>query len=62
MKKIIAFLFAFAASTIVWAQEEVADTIEQTTWSDKTKTNIVAAFVIIIIIIVLRTFRNKPTV
>ncbi len=62
MKKYILATTLLVFTLVTWAQEAAAETEPVgRSWSEETKTWLLAAFVVINILLVLRTFRNKPS-
>lgn len=63
MKKTLSLVFAILSSVLLLAQEAEEKVYTRGEgWSDDTKWTLVGIFVVILLILVLRTFRNKPTV
>jgi uncharacterized membrane protein YdcZ (DUF606 family) len=62
MKKYLFSLMALLGSFVLSAQEEVSENVvEDYEWSDTSKWVLVGIFALVIITLVLRTFRDKPT-
>ena len=61
MKKYLLSFLTMMTSVMLVAQEEAAES-GRTSFSDDTKWNLVYVFAIVIAVLVIRTFRNKPTV